>query len=104
MTLTVRLPLRVEQELAEYCVKRRISKSEAVKRALEELLHAPLEGAQYQRHPFIGGGKGGRPPPSRKTKPAPRPRLPPPRPCGQSLPHPASPAPLGTDPPPRPPP
>jgi hypothetical protein len=58
MTLTVRLPLRVEQELAEYCVKRRISKSEAVKRALEELLHAPVEGAQYQRHPFIGGDKG----------------------------------------------
>ena len=38
MTLTVRLPDRVEQELAEYCVKRRISKSEAVKQALVELL------------------------------------------------------------------
>ena len=58
MALTVRLPLRVEQELAEYCVKRRITKSEAVKRALQELLHSPLEGARYQRPPFIGGDKG----------------------------------------------
>jgi len=37
MTLTVRLSPRVEQELAEYCVKRRLTKSEAVKLALEEL-------------------------------------------------------------------
>ena len=40
MTLTVRLPQRVEQELADYCVKRRITKSEAVKQALMELLSA----------------------------------------------------------------
>ena len=40
MTLTVRLPPRVEQELAEYCVKRRITKSEAVKQALMDLLSA----------------------------------------------------------------
>ena len=38
MPLTVRLPLRIEQELAEYCVKRRITKSNAVKQALERLL------------------------------------------------------------------
>jgi Arc/MetJ-type ribon-helix-helix transcriptional regulator len=38
MTLTVRLPDRVEQELADYCVKHRISKSEAVKQALVDLL------------------------------------------------------------------
>jgi len=38
MTLTVRIPDRVEQELAEYCVKHRITKSEAVKRALTDLL------------------------------------------------------------------
>ena len=56
MTLTVRLPPRVAQDLAEYCVKRRITKSQAVKRALEELLHSPLDGAR--RHPFIGGDKG----------------------------------------------
>ena len=58
MTLTVRLPPRVEQDLAEYCVKRRITKSQAVKRALEELLRSPLDGEQTQRHPFIGGDKG----------------------------------------------
>jgi len=40
MTLTVRLPQRIEQELAEYCVKRRITKSEAVKQALVDLLAA----------------------------------------------------------------
>ena len=40
MTLTVRLPDRVEQELAEYCTKHRLSKSEAVKLALEKLLAA----------------------------------------------------------------
>lgn len=40
MTLTVRLPDRVEQELAEYCLKRRITKSEAVKQALTGLLAA----------------------------------------------------------------
>jgi len=38
MTLTVRLPDRVERELAEYCVKHRLTKSEAVKRALMDLL------------------------------------------------------------------
>jgi len=40
MTLTVRLPSSVEQELAEYCFKRRLTKSEAVKQALMELLSA----------------------------------------------------------------
>jgi len=61
MTLTVRLPKRVEQELAEYCVKRGISKSEAVKQALEELLHARATGASDAHdlgHPFIGGDRG----------------------------------------------
>jgi len=58
MTLTVRLPPRVEQDLAEYCVKLRITKSEAVKRALEELLRLPDAGVQVSRHPFIGGDKG----------------------------------------------
>lgn len=38
MALTVRLPLRVEQELKNYCVTRRITKSDAVKQALERLL------------------------------------------------------------------
>lgn len=58
MTLTVRLPLRVEQELAEYCVKRRITKSEAVKRALEELLRPRKTEGRTLGHPFIGGDKG----------------------------------------------
>ena len=55
MTLTVRLPPRVEQALADYCVERRLTKSEAVKQALDSLLRAP---AQSTRHPFIGGDKG----------------------------------------------
>jgi Arc/MetJ-type ribon-helix-helix transcriptional regulator len=38
MTLTVRLPDRVEQDLADYCAKHRVTKSEAVKRALVNLL------------------------------------------------------------------
>jgi hypothetical protein len=58
MTLTVRLPLRVEQELAEYCVNRRITKSEAVKRALEDLLQSANLGKSKSHHPFIGGDKG----------------------------------------------
>jgi hypothetical protein len=58
MTLTVRLPPRVEQDLAEYCVKRRLTKSEAVKQALEELLRAPQADARDSLHPFIGGDKG----------------------------------------------
>ena len=58
MTLTVRLPDRVEQELAEYCAKRRLTKSEAVKLALEQMLRAPKAGAHASLHPFIGGDKG----------------------------------------------
>jgi Arc/MetJ-type ribon-helix-helix transcriptional regulator len=58
MTLTVRLPSHVEQELAEYCVKRRISKSEAVKLALEELLRASDAEKRGAHHPFIGGDRG----------------------------------------------
>ena len=38
MPLSVRLPRRVEQQLAEYCVSHRLSKSEAIKQALERLL------------------------------------------------------------------
>lgn len=58
MTLTVRLPQRIEQELAEYCVKWRLTKSEAVKQALEELLRSPKGRAAGSYHPFIGGDKG----------------------------------------------
>lgn len=55
MTLTVRLPDRVEQDLAEYCVTHGVSKSEAVKRALEELLRTP---PPPDAHPFIGCDQG----------------------------------------------
>ncbi len=54
MTLTVRLPESVEQDLAEYCVAHGVSKSEAVKRALEELLQTPAKGKFDMNHPFIG--------------------------------------------------
>ena len=54
MTLTVRLPERVEQDLAEYCVAHGVSKSEAVKRALEELLRTPAKGKADLNHPFVG--------------------------------------------------
>ena len=37
MAMSVRLPPRVEQELARYCASNGVSKSEAVKRALEQL-------------------------------------------------------------------
>lgn len=37
MAISVRLPPRVEQELAHYCAENRLTKSEAVKRALEQL-------------------------------------------------------------------
>ena len=38
MPISVRLPPHVEQKLAEYCASHKINKSEAVKRALEEML------------------------------------------------------------------
>lgn len=37
MPISVRLPPRVEQKLADYCVSHKVSKSEAVKRALKQL-------------------------------------------------------------------
>jgi Arc/MetJ-type ribon-helix-helix transcriptional regulator len=40
MPISVRLPTRVEQKLAEYCVSHRVTRSEAVKRALERMLEA----------------------------------------------------------------
>ena len=58
MTLTVRLPERIEQKLAEYCVKRRITKSEAVKLALEDLLGQGESDRAGLDHPFVGGDKG----------------------------------------------
>ena len=54
MTLTVRLPERVEQDLAEYCATNGVTKSETVKRALEALLQASVKGKADLNHPFIG--------------------------------------------------
>ena len=39
MPISVRLPPRVEQKLAEYCVSHKVTKSEAVKRALDKMLN-----------------------------------------------------------------
>ena len=59
MPISVRLPLRVEQELADYCVRAKLTKSEAVKRALERLFEqepAPA-GTSRAAKRFIGSEK-----------------------------------------------
>jgi len=43
--ISIRLPPQVEQKLAEYCVVHRVTKSEAVKRALKQMLDANAKGA-----------------------------------------------------------
>ena len=48
MTLSVRIPLRVEQELAEYCARNGVSKSDAVKEALDRF----LSGKSTERSPY----------------------------------------------------
>ena len=49
MSLTVRLSTRVEQELKAYCTTQRITKSEAVKQALERLLsEAAVQASPYE--------------------------------------------------------
>jgi len=59
MTLSVRIPDKVEQELAEYCAKHRISKSEAVKRALTQLFEqsAGKSSAYELAKKFMGSDK-----------------------------------------------
>ena len=47
MTLTVRLPLKVEQQLAQYCVERKLTKSNAVKLALDALLGQPVKASPH---------------------------------------------------------
>ena len=54
MTLTVRLPADLEQSLESYCAAKRISKSEAVKTALEQLVAA----AGTQLSPYELGRSG----------------------------------------------
>lgn len=49
MPISVRLPSGVEQKLADYCVSQKVTKSEAVKRALEELFaQVPLTPDAYR--------------------------------------------------------
>ena len=43
-TINARLPLRVEQKLAEYCAKRGVNRSEAVVHALDRYLDAETGG------------------------------------------------------------
>ncbi len=57
MTLTVRLPDKLEQELADYCATYSVTKSEAVKRALENLLQPAAPGKLVLEHPFVGCDK-----------------------------------------------
>ena len=48
MTISVRLPPRVEQKLAEYCASHKLTKSEAVKRALEQMLKDGSDSSPYE--------------------------------------------------------
>ncbi len=44
-TINARIPLRVEQKLAEYCARRGVTRTEAVVRALDEYLDRASDGA-----------------------------------------------------------
>jgi predicted DNA-binding protein len=59
MPISVRLPPRVEQQLAAYCAQTKLTKSEAVKRALERLFDQ--EGTPAAANPaakrFIGSDR-----------------------------------------------
>ena len=59
MPISVRLPLRVEQQLADYCAHAKLTKSEAVKRALERLFEQDRlpAGASAAAKRFIGSDK-----------------------------------------------
>lgn len=59
MTLSVRIPDKVEQELAEYCAKHRVTKSEAVKQALAQLFEQPAgKASAYElARRFMGSDK-----------------------------------------------
>jgi hypothetical protein len=48
MAISVRLPPRVEQKLAEYCTSHKVTKSEAVKRALEEMLSKNADASPFE--------------------------------------------------------
>ena len=49
MPISVRLPLRIEQKLSDYCVSHKLTRSEAVKQALERMLDtATGESSPYE--------------------------------------------------------
>ena len=59
MPISVRLPPRVEQRLAEYCAHTKLTRSEAIKRALERLLDeepAPVAASAAAKR-FFGSDK-----------------------------------------------
>lgn len=67
MTTTVRLPPRVEQALASYCLEKRRTKSEVIVELLEERLlagaDADAQASAFERAQaagFIGSAEGGR--------------------------------------------
>ena len=61
MPISVRLPPRVEQQLAAYCAHAKLTKSEAVKRALERLFEseATPAAANPAAKRFVGSDKRG---------------------------------------------
>lgn len=59
MPISVRLPPKVEEDLAEYCVQSQSNKSEVIQAALAEFLarsDAPRGRHPLLDHPFTGGG------------------------------------------------
>jgi hypothetical protein len=59
MPISVRLPPRVEQQLADYCARAKLTKSEAVKLALERLFEQDPKpsGISPAAKRFIGSDK-----------------------------------------------
>ncbi len=56
MTLTVRLPLRVEEKLANYCVERGSTKSALVQSLIEDFLDR--QALPLAAQPFVGCDEG----------------------------------------------
>ena len=59
MPISVRLPPKAEQKLAEYCIAHKTTRSEAVKRALDQLFDQPagLPGPSAGARRFAGSDK-----------------------------------------------
>jgi len=58
MTLSVRVPLRVEEELAAYCVRNDTSRSAVVQQLLEEFLARHAETTPPPLPDFVGCDAG----------------------------------------------